>query len=284
MFTFPIGHFSGGAAPLLLDAFTTSGVWDLARRVLTSHTGSLCRIYKVDTADQEDFGYTAANVLDTAAIATFLGASAGRVAKIYRQDGAGDLVQATAANMPDYSASGMNGKPTALYVTSRSTYMEASIAALTPSALTFVAVHRSVSRATSRTLAVPRRAANSNDYDNNAGFLAGHQQSPTQIGIYQNNSWSDNTHPGDGSNFFFVCMNDGANVRSFVDGTAGTPTDALVPAFNVDRVLAGARWVAGATMLYLDGHLPEIFLFPSALSAGDRGTLRTDAQSFWGTP
>lgn len=81
-----------------IGGFTTNlwAVWSLRRQV-SGYAGSAIRVRRSSDNTEQDIGFDATtHLLDTAALATFVGAGNGFVTKIYDQSGAGrDLVQAT---------------------------------------------------------------------------------------------------------------------------------------------------------------------------------------------
>lgn len=88
-------------------------LYEIARRGLTAYTGPLVRIRRSTDSVQQDFGYVEnTGLLDTAAIAAFIGGGSGFVVTIYDQVGSTNPTQATASLQPLYVASGQGGKPT----------------------------------------------------------------------------------------------------------------------------------------------------------------------------
>lgn len=119
-FGFGTGMRGGGfVGPL--DYYTANlvGAWSVARRLLSSYTGSLIRIRRSSDSTESNIGYDADGNLDTAAITSFVGANSAYVTKIYHQNGGSDLAQATAANQPRIVNAGtidtMGGLPAALF-------------------------------------------------------------------------------------------------------------------------------------------------------------------------
>lgn len=77
------------------------------RRLLTSYTGNLLRLRRSNDNAESDFSFASSGNLDTAAIATWLGANSGYVVTWYDQSGnSNNATQSTAASQPGYSASG----------------------------------------------------------------------------------------------------------------------------------------------------------------------------------
>ena len=99
-----------------LDAYNVVLAVSSARRLLTSYTGSIARIRSTGAGTPElDFGYDAAGVIDTAGIASFLGADSGVFRYLYDQKGTNHFGQSSAASQPAYNASGLNNRPTAQF-------------------------------------------------------------------------------------------------------------------------------------------------------------------------
>lgn len=90
------------AAPaLLLDSYAvnTAYGWSVARQLKTSATSAITIRRSSDNATQT-IGFVAGE-LDTAAIATFVGANSAYITTIYEQNGSGyNFTQSTAANQP----------------------------------------------------------------------------------------------------------------------------------------------------------------------------------------
>ena len=83
------------------------------RRLRNAYSGSLLRLRRSSDNAESDFGYTANGDLDTAAIATWLGADSGYFTTWYDQSGSGyNATQTTANSQPLYVANGQNGRPT----------------------------------------------------------------------------------------------------------------------------------------------------------------------------
>lgn len=72
-----------------LDSYTSNltGAWSVSRRLLTSYTGSLIRIRRSSDDTEQDIGYDGSDMLDTAAITTFVGANSAYIRTIYDQSG-----------------------------------------------------------------------------------------------------------------------------------------------------------------------------------------------------
>lgn len=95
-------HASGAAFVGPLDG-VTSTLAVSTRRLYANYSGSLIRLRRDSDNAESDFGYDSDGDLDTAAIATWLGAATGHLAVWYDQSGNGnDLSQAVAAEQFRY--------------------------------------------------------------------------------------------------------------------------------------------------------------------------------------
>lgn len=113
---FPAGCYPKSQKPLSvpfvgpLDAYATGlgGAYSVARRLLTSYTGTLIRVRRDSDGTEADIGFDADGLLDEVGLLTFVGAGSGYLVKLYDQSGAGyDLVQATASDQMTVAASGV---------------------------------------------------------------------------------------------------------------------------------------------------------------------------------
>jgi hypothetical protein len=101
----------------LLDTYTNAAIaYSATRRLRTAYTGSLIRVRRSSDNAEQDIGYDANNVLDQAALTTFVGAGNGFVTTWYDQSGNGkNATQTTAIRQPQIVSSGSvllkNGKP-----------------------------------------------------------------------------------------------------------------------------------------------------------------------------
>jgi hypothetical protein len=116
------GHYQGGillsnfVATMLLDVYPNAGAAYGFRKLRAAYGGSAVRIRESGSNGEADIGFTAGGDFDTAAAATHIGANTGFIVTWYDQSGNGlDITQATAANQPTYSASGLLSLPTASF-------------------------------------------------------------------------------------------------------------------------------------------------------------------------
>jgi hypothetical protein len=102
-------------AALLLDTYPGANVAYSLRKLRTAYTGAAIRVRRSSDNTETDIGFVA-NVLDTSALTTFVGANNGFITIWYDQSGNGNnLAQTTALNQPIIVNSGSlitrNSKP-----------------------------------------------------------------------------------------------------------------------------------------------------------------------------
>jgi hypothetical protein len=119
--TLQLGQFGRRVLPPLpLDKGTFAAGWSVARRLRTAYTGPLIRIRRSSDNTEQDIGYTGANVLNTDAIASFVGANSAYVKTIYDQTGNSRILTQTSNSLqPRIVNAGtldtQNGKPCAVF-------------------------------------------------------------------------------------------------------------------------------------------------------------------------
>ena len=102
---------------LLLDFYPSAANAYSLRRINSTYTGSLIRVRRSSDNVEQDIGYDSANILDTTALTSFVGANEGYVVSWYDQSGnAANASQSTATRQPKIVTSGNvileSGKPT----------------------------------------------------------------------------------------------------------------------------------------------------------------------------
>jgi len=107
---------SSPSSTLLLDTYTGATAAYSVRRLSSTYTGNLIRVRRSSDNTEQNIGYDANNVLDTAALLSFVGAGNGFVTTWYDQSGnANNAAQSTALNQPQIVSSGalltVNSKP-----------------------------------------------------------------------------------------------------------------------------------------------------------------------------
>ncbi len=90
----------------LLDTVSDLGPVFSFRRLLLAYEGNCCRIRRSSNDDEQDFGFDADGVVDTAAIASFVGGGSGYVVTWYDQNGnVADVTNSDHATQPLFVAS-----------------------------------------------------------------------------------------------------------------------------------------------------------------------------------
>lgn len=88
-----ISKVLGEAAPAsytgILDTYTGAGAAYGIRKLRAAYSGSCMRVVRSTDSTEQDIGFDGSGLLDTAAIATFIGANTGYVGKWYDQSGNG---------------------------------------------------------------------------------------------------------------------------------------------------------------------------------------------------
>ena len=100
------------AFSFLLDTYSGAATaYSAARRLSSTYTGSLIRVRRSSDNTEQDIGYTAGNLLDEAALTSFVGANNGFIVTIYDQSGnTKNATQPTAAYQPRIVVSGAINK------------------------------------------------------------------------------------------------------------------------------------------------------------------------------
>jgi len=128
----PFSRVAGPSFVGPLDGYTANmaGAWSVGRRLLTSYEGSLIRIRRSSDDAEQDIGFDANGDLDTAAIASFVGANSAYVTKVYAQSGSTHWENATASTQPLIVNAGTlntnESKPALLFDKTRNTKLALS--------------------------------------------------------------------------------------------------------------------------------------------------------------
>ena len=270
-------RLAGGSFAGVYDAIPSIAAAYGMRRLRSLYTGNLLRLRRDSDNAESNFGYTAAGDLDTAAIATWLGAASGYVTTWYDQSGNGyNAVQTTAANQPLYVASGQNGKPVGRWDGINDSLIVASITLPTFFSLLVAAKF---------TTAKPLLIEHSVNAANNDGFfLYGSNNDMVKIrrGI-------GNIHSVPGllswmtANWSVVsAVYDGTHLvrRNAVAATNGTPTGTALSNSNATAGLyIGSR---AGTSVFGQGDLAELVIGNIAWSAAQYQAAEVVTNSYWG--
>lgn len=140
---------SAPSSALLLDTYPGAAAAYSLRKLRTAYTGSAIRVRRSSDNTETDIGFVA-NVLDTSALTTFVGAGSGFVSIWYDQSGnAYDLLQTTTANQPRIVNAGvvdvLNSKPVIKFIRTNSTSLLNSTITTTASTNRFILSVQNVS-------------------------------------------------------------------------------------------------------------------------------------------
>lgn len=242
-------------------------------RLVSSYEGSLIRLVRNDDDAEMDFGYDADGNLDTAAIATWLGESAGLGTKWYNQYTAGeDYVQATKDNMPTFSATGLNSGPCFVFDGSND-YLEASITAITGTTLFNAALCRPVTGTVVYDgITTAYDSTKASDYQFATAMTLNWYDNTPAGQTFRNNANALRTSAGAAlnSNAVYSARADGTNIYADVNGTESAGT-ASTGNFGVNRHILAARWTASARSNFMVGSLAGVALFNVDPGSTDRG-------------
>jgi Alpha-L-arabinofuranosidase B, catalytic len=106
----------GNVSPFLLDVYPNAAFAFSFRKLRNAYAGSAVRIRRSSDNAEADIGFDGEGDFDTAAAASHIGGGSGFIVTWYDQSGNGrDVTQATAADQPTYTASGISGLPVASF-------------------------------------------------------------------------------------------------------------------------------------------------------------------------
>lgn len=257
------------AFSFLLDTYSGAAVaYSAARRLSSTYTGSLIRVRRSSDNTEQDIGYTAGNLLDEAALTSFVGAGDGFITTLYDQSGnSKNATQTTASNQHRIVSSGtietISGKPA------------------------FNTLTRPNMGLTSTTYSNAITVAKV-DTQNLVNYVIG-ISTPTTTGLFYNGSLSgvDGLGGFDGSNVRTTTGEDTnrhlgwfqmKSSKLFVarDGAAETDTGSFSASLNLTEI--GGR--AASPVLYFQGKIQEIVVYNSDQTANKSG-IETNINTFY---
>lgn len=273
----------------LLDLVSgAAAAYSVARKLQAAYTGSLIRIRRASDNVEQDFGALSSGGLDTASIATFLSATTGAIATIYDQSGnARNVTQATAGNQPAYVASAQNGRPTARFTAASSHYLENAAVATAFSGedmpLTAFAAAAYDNVATGTTKAVWGFGSSASAAPL---FHSGATATPDFTSVRRNDGSTLITLTGgvpvEDQFVIDETVFPGTTLTRLINGTTVINAGAMdVATATFNRFCYGAR-ARSAVELLMDGDEPELVLWPSALSSGNRTLIRANQAAYYG--
>ena len=260
-----------------LDAYNVVLAVSSARRLLTSYTGSIARIRSTGAGTPElDFGYDAAGVIDTAGIASFLGADSGVFRYLYDQKGTNHFGQSSAASQPAYNASGLNNRPTAQFDGSNDGLKTVGNISGLPTWWGYV---------------VSKPLATGNGPE--LWAIVSYPQTVTRYKLFERKAASTDIYynnPGGGSaaiaypnNTAFSHVLKGAAASRYAKGSNGVSISDSVE----NSIAGGFPSTIGYRddfYHYFNGHICEVVLGSGTLTSQQETDLFTQLNAFWGTP
>lgn len=243
------------------------------RRLLSSYTGNLLRIRRSSDNAEQDFGYDDNGDLDTAAIATFIGAGSGFVVTWYDQSGgAHNATQATALQQPLYVASDQNSKPVTSFDDTGDRLGALDVfGGATLGNLSMIAVYSAASSSDTR------RA-----YGFGARSIDGYTSSKIHLNPATENSLrfeganitGSIAHP---ANFFVrVTTKNNTTYHDYTNGSTNINGGSVTDGGIVDDFYMG--YLNNPTICKIS----EIVVSSSVWSTGDRQAAESAAASYWG--
>ncbi len=286
---------------LLLDAYPSASFAYSFRKLRTLYLGSAIRLRGADTT-QGDIGFSGNN-FDTGAAATFVSThGASTIVTWYDQSGNGaDITQATAANQPAYSATGLNSLPTSSFTAASDHYLR------TASLYTGI---NGVTEATAGVIASLNTSADSfcgfinfvgsagisdPDYvlvDSWSILERGSANSNQSASMSQNANTASNNVTYDTPFHSSSMVATGGTAGSFKidNGTSATITASATFGTSAGGVMIcmGARQLAGtagavSSTNSLQGQISEAVFWPADQTA-NRTAIYSNQKTYWGTP
>lgn len=288
-------------AVTMLDVTSSQAAWcySVARRVVSNYGGPLFEIYDPVWNTTQDIYPDGSGDADQAAMLAFTGTNSGYVRTLYDQSGNGfNLAQTDSTKMPRIVNAGtvdkVGTRVTMVFdgvddylVRSQGSFLGTGI--YNTGAMTLLGVINGASQSAKYIVSegqsggtngvyAPAMSTTSNGRLNR--FLRG--SGGTTI-IAQD---STGTAPAilDSTTHQFTTRDDGSNFTRWVDNSA-TGSTAYTRSENPNTTLFGMGALVRSTpSSFIAGKLPEIVIFPTALSTTDRQTAQTNQKTYYGTP
>jgi len=245
------------------------------RRLRSAYSGAILRLRRSSDSAEQDIGYTGSGDLDTAAVATFIGAGSGFVRTWYDQSGnAYDAAQATTTNQPLYVASGQNGMPVGRWD------------GVTDLLDTTVYLLSSLPSGTVLASAIPRLLSATMTVIGDGWCHLNTDSAPKSLSNIYNPTDGDNTALGGTVittvSQLFTMQWDNVSLRHYRNGTLdGINTNSTngTAARNFTPYI-GARHGRTPTQ-YFNGDISELIICNSALSTANRQAAESAANAYW---
>lgn len=280
------GGFSG-----LLDGLTAAPTYagSVYRRLTSTSWGTIDTVLDPlimlrrgsDNADKA-FSYVAeTNILDTAAIATWLGAATGYIAKLYDQSGNGDhLLQIVDAKQPTFGAALVNGLPGMDHALAGGVFSKVGGSTTYTAAVSvFVACHSQTTPTTSPNTTL---LAISDDatilWSHSSGVFRGSASIKNAA-----EAWVNVDMPGlvGATDYVLGFLFDATDMVPYIDGVAQTSATAV--ALDAGTMVALGSGCSGEVPDCgpWDGETSELLVWDLLLAAGDIATVNDDMKGVY---
>ena len=258
----------------LLDTYTgAAAAYSAARRLSSTYTGSLIRVRRSSDNTEQDIGYDGSNVLDEAALTTFVGAGNGFVTTWYDQSGnEKNITQSTASYQPRIVNTGtidtFLGKP-ALYFDTNNKGLETDFSSGTYSAASAFTVVRRPTNTSDNAIIYAYAGAS-------FAFHTPYSDGSTYDGFFMTSRLSLGGSMTTAGNYIFQQINTGATLKDYYNSTATNAVSGTFAKSTLYRICNNATW-GGFTSL---NHIPEHILWLSDKTS-DRTGINTNINTFY---
>jgi hypothetical protein len=281
----------GGGGGNILDTLGVTAKLALSTRKLRSaYAGSALQVRRSSDNTTQDIGFDGSGNLDTAALATFVGANSAFISKWYDQSGAAaDAVNATQANQPRIVNAGtndtLNAKPAVRFTANTQQLLSPASSSYTSAILwNAVALVASLTAINPLIGSGPGSATGFELRINTSGGIDFLQQGTAGLSI---------------SSGFTIATGAQHIIEADYDSVPATgPTHTIADGtvYSTNNSGQGIPVNAGTVYLGQNGAesgplatIAEIFIFDllggsGGLSSANRTTLHADQKSYWGTP
>jgi hypothetical protein len=194
-------------------------------------------------------------------------------------------IQATSGNRPVYSTTGLGGTKKAVVFTAASSHylIKTALAIGTGTSASVFAVGQLNSGANTYARIVSYATISGADYNfaGSAAFIL-RDASNQNLQIGASGSFVSTQAITYGTTFYFGSVFDGANITSYLNNSAGTPSAYTAAFVSGGDLGVGAAVASGtATNGFWDGPLSEIVITTNAINSTDRANLQAYFASRW---
>jgi hypothetical protein len=278
------------AGGLLLDTGIASAVNGYSlRKLRAAYGGSAIRIRRSSDNTEQDIGFSGNN-LDTAAISSFVGANSAFVVTWYDQAGSDNVTQSTAGLQPRIVNAGTletkNSLPAVNFYTSCVLYDTsfATLSSISQFTAAAVASMESGTAAYGRLVSFAETSGSDYGGDQSCIFLC-RDNSAQGVASYRSSARSARAIATYGQQFTAISYYDASNNTVGSDGTDGSPASfSAVALSGTGGTLKIGSEQTDASAGNWAGTVSEVVIWASALSGGDRTTLQSNQETYWGTP